>query len=231
MAAVADALRRRSSRSRTCCPRNRCWSPRRWPNCSGAVDGTLVSGDEELLQPRGDGRARRGHDRRARAGAAHRGRRGDHARRPLRRGARRRQCSCRRRLSVAVVHHPQRRARAAPVDRRAGGRAGPAAADHRDPVRHVRDGEPGRRDPRPGHRVLAAQDRHRARADGHPRRHRGSACAAGDPDPDGRHAADVHLPAARPGARRTASASCCPRATTTASSRPRAGCCSATSPS
>ena len=59
----------------------------------------------------------------------------------------------------------------------------------------------GRRYPRPRHGDLAAQDRHRARTDGHSRRHRGSACPTGDSDPDGRHAADVHLPAAGPGAR------------------------------
>ena len=67
-------------------------------------------------------------------------------------------------------------------------------------LRHLRNGEQGRGGPRPGHRVVATQDRHRAGVDGHPRRHRGSACAAGDSDSDGGHPADVHLPAAGPGA-------------------------------
>ena len=46
-------------------------------------------------------------------------------------------------LSVAVVRHPQRWARAAPVDRVAGVRSRAAAADHRDAVRHLRDGAAG----------------------------------------------------------------------------------------
>ncbi len=222
MAAVADALQ--GLRAEVVCHTRRTASGRARGRRSSARRrrhaGQRRSG---AAQARSDGCARRGHDRRARAGATHRRRRGHHARRPLRRRARGRQCSCRGRLSVAVVHHPQRRPRAASVDRQAGGRAEPAPADHRDHVRHVRDGEQGRRDPRPRHGVLASQDRHRDRVDGHPRRHRGSACAAGHPDPNGRHAADVHLPAAGPGAGRSPGASCCPRARTTASSRRRAG--------
>ena len=94
---------------------------------------------------RGDGRAGGRNDRRARAGTAE-GRCGrHHPRRPIRCRARGRECPCRRRLSVAVLRHPQRRAGAASVDRLAGVRAGAAAADHHDQVRHVRDGEPGRR--------------------------------------------------------------------------------------
>ncbi len=52
------------------------------------------------------------------------------------------------------------------VDRRTGDRTRSAAADHRHRSRHLRDRQRGRRDPRPGHRHLAAQDRHRDRADG-----------------------------------------------------------------
>ena len=66
--------------------------------------------------------------------------------------------------------------------------------------RHVRNGQQGRRHPRPRHRVVAPQDRHRDRTDGHLCRHRGSACPAGDSNPDGCHPADVHLSVARPGA-------------------------------
>ena len=48
MAAVAEALKA-SRRSPTCCPRSRCWSRPRWATCSDAVEGTVVSGDPELL--------------------------------------------------------------------------------------------------------------------------------------------------------------------------------------
>ena len=78
----------------------------------------------------------------------------------------------------------------------AGVRAGSAVADHHDQIRHVRHGEPGGVDAGQGHGNLDAQDRHRARADGHPCRHRGSAGAVGHSNPDGDHSADVHLPAA-----------------------------------
>ena len=74
---------RRSSASRrraTCCRRSRCWSRRRSRELSDAV---ARHGDQRRrgpAEPRGAGRAGRGHDRRARAGAAARGHGGDHAR-------------------------------------------------------------------------------------------------------------------------------------------------------
>ena len=57
-----------------------------------------------------------------------------------------------------------------PVDRGAGGRAAAAAADHRHHAGHLRDRQRGGVDAGPGHRDVAAQDRHRAAADGAPRR-------------------------------------------------------------
>ena len=51
----------------------------------------------------------------------------------------------------------------------------------------------------PGHHDVAAQSRHRAAADREPRRSLGLAGAVGDSDSQGDHAADVHLPAARSG--------------------------------
>ena len=180
--------------------------------------------------PRSDGRAGGRHDGRARAGAADRRRGGDHAGRPIRRCAGSGECPCGRRLSVAVVRDPQRWTGAAPVDRLAGVGSRTAAADHHDRIRHIRDRQPGGRRPGPGHREVAAQDRHRAGADGHPRRHRGSACAAGDSDPVGGDPADVHLPAAGPGplgpqAHRAARGRRRPHP-----ARRRGGCCSAAWP-
>ena len=48
---------------------------------------------------------------------------------------------------------------------RAGGRPAAAAADHRHHAGHLRHGQRGGVGARPGHRVVAAQDRHRAAAD------------------------------------------------------------------
>ena len=161
-----------------------------------AVNGTLVSGDTALLSREVMGVVVAGMTADHVLERLGEGYGGGHARRPLGRGAGGRECPCRRGVSVVVVHHPQRRVRVASVDRRAGGRPAAAAADHRHHAGHLRDGQRGRVGPRPGHRDVAAQDRHRAGADREPRRHRGSACAVGDPDPQGDHAADVHLPAA-----------------------------------
>ena len=79
----------------------------------------------------------------------------------------------------------------------AGGGAAAAVADHRHHAGHFRHRHRGGVSPRPGHRVVAAKNRHRAAADREPRRPRGPAGAVGDPDPQGDHAANVHLPVAR----------------------------------
>ena len=92
-------------------------------SCATPSHGTLISGDEELLNREALGVLVAGMTAEHVLERLQRGHGGHHPRRPLRRRARRRQCACGRRLSVAVVHHPQRRPAAAPVDRRAGGRA------------------------------------------------------------------------------------------------------------
>ena len=85
--------------------------------------------------------------------------------------------------------------------------------------------------PRPARRRLAAQDRHRARAVRAARR-RATPCSTGSTS----RSTSVVTPlmfeydAARAGAARTASTSCCPRATTTASCAPRPPCSRAVSP-
>ncbi len=177
---------------------------------AGGTDGRRPAGRRERHrghrrrradEPRGDERGGRRHDRRPCARTAAGGRGRGHARGPLGCGARGGECPCRRRVSVVGVHHPQRRIRVAPVRGRAGGGAATAIADHRHHAGYLRHRHRGRVGPRPGDRDVAAQGRHRTAADRKPRRPRGSAGAVGDSDPQGDHAADVHLPAARAGAR------------------------------
>ena len=84
MAAVADALKRFQPQTYVL-PEEPLLVAPSVAELQTAVEGTVLRGRPRAAGARSDGRAGRRHDRRARAGAAHRGRRGHHARRPLRR--------------------------------------------------------------------------------------------------------------------------------------------------
>ncbi len=153
MAAVAEALQEHHAEVLRAARGAAAGRARGRRPCSTPSTATLDQRRPGAARPRGDGRAGRGHDRRARAGTAHRRRRGHHPRRPLRRRARGGECPCGGGLSVAVVHHPQRRA--ASCTRRSprwcpgwacGCRSSPPT------LGTFETASSGRRDPRPGHR-------------------------------------------------------------------------------
>ena len=165
--AVAAALRRFDARRPMCCPRSRCWSRRRWPSCATPCDGTLINGDEELLG-------------REAMGVLVAGMTAEHVLERLERGMAVITPGDRSDVVLAVasahaaegfpslsLHHPQRRAAAAPVDRRrwwpgwgCGCRSSPPTLGTFETASAVAVG------PGPGDGDLAAQDRHRAGADG-----------------------------------------------------------------
>ena len=116
-----------------------------------------------------------------------------------------------------------------PVDRGAGGRPGAAVADHRHHAGHLRDCRRGRVGPRPGtatsqrkvDTALQLIESHVDLADWL------AQLAIPIPKVTTPQMFTYRL---RDGPGRTASASCCRRVTTTASSRRPAGCCSVASP-
>ena len=218
--AVAAALRASSPTacSATCCPRSRCWSRRRWPSCGMRYAATVISGDEDLLS-------------REALGVLVAGMTAEHVLERLTEGMAvitpgdrsdvvlaMASAHAAAGLSVAVLPHPQRRAAAAPVDRGAGGRA----CGLRLPIVATDLGtyDTARAVAQARGRVTATSQRKIDTAlelMDSLRRHRGSHCAAVDSDSRRWSRRRCSPTSCWTGRGRTASASCCPRATTTAS--------------